>query len=178
MSAKAGIVVTGHEVLSSRVTDRNGPWLAQQLDRLGVDLIQRVVVGDRGAEIYAALNFLKSTGVDLIVTSGGLGPTADDLTVAAVARFAGRELLYSRDLRERIERILEPYVSRWHLDSEAVQAANRKQATVPRGALVLGPVGTAPGLVVNVDGVTVVVLPGPPGQLRGTWEEAISTEPV
>src|SRR4051794_41923552 len=80
MSARAGIVVTGTEVLSGRVADRNGPWLADRLRELGVDHAFTLVVGDRAEDMERALAFLASAGVDLIVTSGGVGPAPDDPT--------------------------------------------------------------------------------------------------
>ena len=93
MSARAGIVVTGTEVLTGRVQDRNGPWVADRLLELGVELAHITICGDRPHDIEAQLQFLADDGVDLIVTSGGLGPTADDMTVATVARFCGLELV-------------------------------------------------------------------------------------
>src|SRR5687768_6686467 len=93
VSARAGIVVTGTEVLTGRIQDRNGPWLADRLLELGVELAHVTICGDRPADIEAQMRFLAAEGVDLIITSGGLGPTADDVTVATVAKFCGRELL-------------------------------------------------------------------------------------
>ena len=84
---RAGIVVTGTEVLTGRIGDRNGPWVSERLAGLGVDVAHIIVVGDRPDDLEAALGFLSSAGMDLIVTSGGLGPTADDLTAEVVARF-------------------------------------------------------------------------------------------
>ncbi|HEV3229459.1 MAG TPA: molybdopterin-binding protein, partial [Solirubrobacteraceae bacterium] len=75
MSARAAILVTGTEVLNGRVRDRNGPWLADRLRELGVDLAHIDIAGDRPADLRAALSFFASQGVDLVVTSGGLGPT-------------------------------------------------------------------------------------------------------
>ena len=86
VSARAGIVVTGTEVLTGRVADRNGPWIADRLLELGVELAHITICGDRAADIEAQLRFMADEGVDLIVTSGGLGPTADDMTVATVAQ--------------------------------------------------------------------------------------------
>jgi nicotinamide-nucleotide amidase len=125
-----------------------------------------------------ALRFLAARGVDLIVTSGGLGPTADDLTAEVVGAFAGREMVLDEPLEERIAEILRPLMSRWpDLDPDAIRASNRKQAVVPVGATVLEPVGTAPGLVVPVDGgPTVVVLPGPPRELHAMWPAAVRTD--
>jgi nicotinamide-nucleotide amidase len=179
VSARAGIVVTGTEVLTGRVTDRNGPWLSERLRELGVDHAYTLVVGDRREDMDEALRFLAARGVDLIVTSGGLGPTADDLTAEVVGAFAGRPMVLDEPLEERIAEILRPLLSRWpDLDPEAIRASNRKQAVVPSGATVLEPVGTAPGLVVAVDGggPTVVVLPGPPRELHAMWPAAVGTE--
>ena len=183
MSARAGIVVTGTEVLSGIIADRNGPWLSEQLRGRGVQLAHIMIVGDRRDDLRAALDFLAREGVDLVITSGGLGPTADDLTAEVVAEFAGREMVLDPDLEQRIWTILQRMRSRWrHLDEEAVRAGNRKQAVVPEGATILEPVGTAPGLVVRPadgaggSGPTVLVLPGPPGELQPMWETALSTD--
>jgi nicotinamide-nucleotide amidase len=180
MSARAGIVVTGTEVLTGRVADANGPWLAGRLLELGVDLAQISIVGDRPQDIEAGLRFLAGEGLDLVITSGGLGPTADDLTAEVVGRFQGREMVLDEALEARIAEILAPLMSRWPgLDPDAIRHSNRKQAVVPRGATILEPVGTAPGLVVppadGRPGPTVVVLPGPPRELQAMWPAAIAT---
>ncbi len=178
MSARAGILVTGTEVLTGRVTDRNGPWIADRLLELGVELAHITICGDRPDDIEAQLRFLSAEGVDLIVTSGGLGPTADDLTVAAVARFCGLDLVVDQAMEAKIAAIVSTWMARFtDVDVEAVRTANRKQATVPDGATVLDPVGTAPGVVVGAD-PTVVVLPGPPKELQAMWAAAIGTDAV
>jgi nicotinamide-nucleotide amidase len=180
MSTRAGIVVTGTEVLSGRVTDRNGPWLSERLAERGIEVAHILVVGDRPADVLAALRFMAGEGLDLIVTSGGLGPTEDDLTAAVVGGFAGREMVLDSSLEGRIAEILRPLMARWEgLDPEAIMVSNRKQAVIPRGATVLEPVGTAPGLIVppaeGREGPTVVVLPGPPGELQPMWDTAAET---
>jgi nicotinamide-nucleotide amidase len=181
VSARAAIVVTGTEVLSGRVTDRNGPWLADRLRELGVDLQHITIVGDRSADMLAALRWCASLEVELVVTSGGLGPTADDLTATVVGEFAGREMVLDQELEERIAAIVLPLRARWpHLTEETIRESNRKQALIPTGATVIEPVGTAPGLVVppaeGRSGPTVVVLPGPPRELQPLWQEATKTE--
>jgi nicotinamide-nucleotide amidase len=178
VSARAGIVVTGTEVLTGRVADRNGPWIADRLLELGVELAHITICGDRASDIEAQLRFLAGEGVDLIVTSGGLGPTADDMTVATVARFCGRELVLDAELENKIAAILKKLMARiGGGDFEAVRAANRKQAMVPAGALVIDPVGTAPGVVVPAT-PTVIVLPGPPRELQPMWWTAVQTPAV
>src|SRR3954452_4176044 len=177
VSARAGIVVTGTEVLTGRVQDRNGPWLADRLFELGIDLAHISICGDRPEDMTAQLRFMAAEGMDLVITSGGLGPTADDLTMRIVADFCGRTMVHDPALDARIEDILRPMMSRWRgIDPEAVRAGTRKQATVPEGATVLNPVGTAPGAVVapaSGNGPTVVVLPGPPRELQQMWTEAV-----
>ena len=175
MSARAGIVVTGTEVLTGRVQDANGPWIADRLLELGVELAHITICGDRPADIEAQLRFMADEGVDLIVTSGGLGPTADDMTVEVVARFCGRELVLDAETENKIADILKHLMARFDgVDFDAVRAANRKQAMIPEGSQVLDPVGTAPGVVVPGK-PTVIVLPGPPRELQPMWRRAIET---
>jgi nicotinamide-nucleotide amidase len=181
MSARAGILVTGTEVLTGRVRDRNGPWLSDRLGELGVDLAHTLIVGDRPADLESGLRFMADEQLDLVVTSGGLGPTADDLTAQIVGSAQGREMILDEELQQRIAEIVRPLAGRYpHLDGDAIAAGNRKQAMVPRGARVLEPVGTAPGFVVEPaqgrNGPTIVVLPGPPRELRPMWKQALATE--
>ena len=175
---RAGIVVTGTEVLSGRVADRNGPWISEQLAEFGVEVAHLMVVADRPQDLGATLRFLASEGVDLIVTSGGLGPTADDLTAEVVGRFAGREMELDEEMEEKIAAILRNFARRFQVDEEAIRQGNRKQAMVPSGATTIDPVGTAPGLVVPADDIVVIVLPGPPRELQPMWASAVATEPV
>ncbi len=181
MSARAGIVVTGTEVLTGRVSDRNGPWLSDRLRELGVDLAHISIVGDRPQDMRAALAFMAEQRMDLVLTSGGLGPTADDLTAEVVGDFQGREMVLDEQLEQQIAEVVRPLMTRWPgLDVAAIELGTRKQATIPAGATILEPIGTAPGLVVppqqNAAGPTIVALPGPPRELQPMWERAVQTE--
>lgn len=179
MTPRAGILVTGTEVLTGRVVDRNGPWCSERLRELGVEHESTVVVGDRPDDMLSALGWLRDQGCSLIVTSGGLGPTADDLTAEIVGRFQGRPMVLDSALESRIASILERLTRRWpDVDLEAIREGNRKQATIPEGSTILEPVGTAPGLVVPPgagEGPTIVVLPGPPRELKPMWTAAANT---
>lgn len=182
MAVRAAVVVTGTEVLTGRVQDANGPWLAERLRELGVDVGRTVVVGDRRDDLAAALRFLLADH-DLVLTTGGLGPTADDLTAEVVAEVQGRAVHLDEQLEARIHGIVAALNARrgWSPPTEVTAAAVRKQALVPEEAVVLAPVGTAPGLVVTdaAGGAPpVVVLPGPPSELRPMWSEAVTTAPV
>jgi nicotinamide-nucleotide amidase len=178
---RAGILITGTEVLTGIISDRNGPWLSERLREVGVDAATIQIVGDRPDDLLGALESMAQAGMALLVTSGGLGPTADDLTAEVVGRFCGREMVLDDRLEERIAEILRPMMTRWPgLDAEAIRLSNRKQAVVPAGATVLDPIGTAPGLVVppaeGWTGPTVVVLPGPPRELQPMWALAVQTD--
>jgi nicotinamide-nucleotide amidase len=180
MSARAGVVVTGTEVLTGRVRDTNGPWLADRLLELGIELAHITICGDRPEDMEAALRFQADQGCDLIVTSGGLGPTADDLTMEVVARFCGRGMVHDSELEQRIQAIVRPLLARFpRIDEEALRKGSEKQATVPEGVPVLEPVGTAPGAVVtpvDSDRPAIVVLPGPPRELQAMWSAAVETD--
>jgi len=175
---RAGIVVTGTEVITGRISDSNGPWVSERLAEYGVEVAHILVVADRPDDLEAALRFMAGQGMDLIVTSGGLGPTADDLTAEVVGRFAGCQMVLDEEMEAKIAEILKGFAQRFRLDQEALRTANRKQAMVPEGATALDPVGTAPGLVVPAGGQVVIVLPGPPRELQPMWEAAVETAPV
>jgi nicotinamide-nucleotide amidase len=179
---RAGILVTGTEVLTGIISDRNGPWLSERLREIGVDAAMIQIVGDRPEDLLTSLRFMADAGMAVIITSGGLGPTADDMTAEVVGRFSGREMVLDAALEERIAEILRPMMTRWpNLSEEAVRRGNRKQAVIPEGATILEPEGTAPGLVVAPSdgpsgGPTVVVLPGPPRELQPMWATAVQTD--
>ena len=177
---RAGILVTGTEVLTGIITDRNGPWLSERLREVGVDAAMIQIVGDRTDDLLASLEYMRREGMAVVITSGGLGPTADDLTAEIVGRFCGREMVLDDELEAKIAEILRPLMRRWPgLDQDALRESNRKQAVIPKGSTILDPIGTAPGLVVPAaqagGGPTVVVLPGPPRELQPMWGTAIET---
>ncbi len=175
MSVRAGIIVTGTEVLTGRTADRNGPWVSERLGGLGIEVAHILVVGDRPEDLLEALRFFGERGMDLIVTTGGLGPTADDLTTQIVADFAGREMRVDSEMEAKITRIIEGFARRMRFDPEGMRMGTRKQATLPEGGTPLDPVGTAPGVVVGAGAALVVVLPGPPRELQGMWPAALET---
>ena len=179
---RAGIVVTGTEVLTATIRDENGPWLSERLSGIGIELVEILVVADHPGDLTNGLEHMRSIGIDLIITTGGLGPTADDLTAEVVASFCGREMALDREMEAKIAAILARFAANTNLDlsTDALNEANRKQAMIPAGAVALDPVGTAPGLIVPGQGEgdpLVLVLPGPPRELRPMWETALG-EPL
>src|SRR3954452_9806451 len=101
MEARAGVGATGTEGLTGRVLVRNGPWLSERLGELGVDHAHTVVVGDRREDMAGALRWLARLGMDVVLTTGGLGPTADDLTAEVVAEVQGVAFDFDATLAER-----------------------------------------------------------------------------
>ena len=173
---RAVIVVTGSELVRGDRRDLNGPFLASQLLRLGLEPARIVIVGDAEEELAAALS--EASTADLCVVSGGLGPTHDDRTVELVARAAGVGLHVDESLNREIEGISRRFADRLGRPYVDFEAGVRKQATIPDGALSLGLAGTAPGLVLERKASVFVVLPGPPGELQRLWAGALETEPV
>ena len=170
------VVVTGSELVRGERNDRNGPFLASELVRLGVEPARIEIVGDDPAELEAALR--DGLEADLCVVSGGLGPTHDDRTVELVARAAGVGLVQDAGLEAEIESVSRMVAERLRRPYADFEDGVRKQATIPEGALIVGVAGTAPALVLESTSAVAVVLPGPPGELRRLWPLALETEPV
>jgi nicotinamide-nucleotide amidase len=173
---RASIVVTGSELVRGERRDENGPFLAREALSLGLAPSRIAIVGDDPDDLRAAL--AAALDGDLCLTSGGLGPTHDDRTVETVAAVTGRALRVDERLAAEIEEVSRRIAERLRRPYADFEAGVRKQATLPEGALVVGLAGTAPGLVLEHGRTVVVVLPGPPGELRRLWERARETEPV
>ena len=173
---RAAIVVTGSELVRGEREDRNGPFLAAEAVRLGLDPERITIVGDRPEDLEQA--FRLALTADLCLVSGGLGPTHDDRTIELVARAAGRALEVDEALEKKIEGVSRMIADRLGRPYADFTTGVRKQATLPAGALSLGLAGTAPGVVLDTHGCVVVVLPGPPRELRRLWPRALETEPV
>jgi nicotinamide-nucleotide amidase len=169
-------VITGSELVRGDRTDRNGPFLAREALRLGLEPARIEIVGDREDELEDALQH--GLDADLCVVSGGLGPTHDDRTVGLVARAAGVPLETDEHLLAEIGDVSRRFAARSGRPYADFEAGVRKQATIPRGALNLGLAGTAPGLVLETSRAVVVVLPGPPAELQRLWPRAIETAPL
>jgi nicotinamide-nucleotide amidase len=170
------VVVTGSELVRGDRRDANGPFLASELLRLGLEPARIAIVGDDQDELETVLR--EGLAADLCLVSGGLGPTHDDRTVELVARAAGRELAVDPGLKAEIEAVSRSIAERFRRPYADFAAGVRKQATVPEGAEVVGVAGTAPAFVLETERGAVVVLPGPPPELRGLWPAALEAAPV
>jgi competence/damage-inducible protein CinA-like protein len=173
---RATIVVTGSELVRGDRTDLNGPFLARSLVSLGLAPSRVTIVGDAGEDLEAALR--RGLEADLCVVSGGLGPTHDDRTVEMLARAAGIELVVDPALEGEIGLVSRTVADRLRRPYTDFEAGVQKQATLPAGAESIGLAGTAPGIVLEHEGSVVVVLPGPPSELRRLWPRALETDAV
>jgi nicotinamide-nucleotide amidase len=174
---RAVVVVTGSELVRGERTDRNGPFLAAEALSHGLEPARITIVGDAPAELEAA--FREGLEADACFVSGGLGPTHDDRTVELVARAAGLELVVDEELEREIESISRALAERLRRPYGDFVSGVTKQATRPASAVPIGLAGTAPGLVLRApSGCVVVVLPGPPGELRRLWVNALASEPM
>jgi competence/damage-inducible protein CinA-like protein len=173
---RAAIVVTGSELVRGDRTDLNGPFLARELASLGLEPSRVTIVGDGRTELGDALR--EGLRSDLCAVTGGLGPTHDDRTVELLAAVAGVPLVLDSVLEREIEAISRTVAERLRRPYSDFAPGVQKQATLPEGATSLGLVGTAPGLVLDTGACVVVVLPGPPAELRRLWPAALESAPV
>ena len=174
---RAAVVVTGSELVRGERTDRNGPFLAAEALRHGLEPARITIVGDNPAELEAALR--EGLEADACFVSGGLGPTHDDRTVEMLARAAGLELVVDEELEEQIGAVSRAVAERLRRPYGDFATGVTKQATRPAPAVSIGLAGTAPGLVFRApNGCVVVVLSGPPPELQRLWPNALASEPV
>lgn len=168
----ARLLLTGDELLRGFVQDANSGYVAARLRDLGIELDTIRIVGDDYAAIEHELRLARDTdGVDLVVVTGGLGPTHDDRTSEAVASALDVDLELRHDALDVVEARVRAYGRMSTAEEIATfTPGNRKQAMLPAGSTWVDPLGTAPGYVVaDATGHAVAVLPGPPAELRHAW---------
>ena len=162
------IVAIGDELLDGRSADRNSHWLMRQLAALGAPVTGAEVVGDAQSAIVSALRRAAARHSTVLVT-GGLGPTRDDRTRAALAEFAGLSL-------EPDPAVLATIRERFAARGKTMPPGNESQAMRPRGAVfVPNPVGTAPGILLEVGAVLFALMPGVPSEMRRMWQDEIAS---
>jgi nicotinamide-nucleotide amidase len=163
---KAEIIAVGTELLLGQIVDTNSAYMAQQLTTIGLDLHFKSTVGDNMERIKATLRNALSRS-DLIITTGGIGPTLDDLTREAVAEVLGRPLVFHQHLFDQIS----DFFTRL---GRTTSPNNRKQAFIPEGAIPIeNPVGTAPGFIAERDGKAIITVPGVPHEMRYFMEHSV-----
>ncbi len=164
------IIAIGNEVLIGDVQDTNTYWLIQQLTGLGGFVRRCFIVRDEFPAIAEVVRYSLAAKTDLIVTSGGLGPTADDLTLAAIASALKLPLVVHQEAMAMLTRRYSELAQSGWVKSAEMNAARRKMAMFPQGAAPLyNPVGGAPAAMLRVDSSTIVCLPGVPAELKGIF---------
>lgn len=155
----AEIVVTGTELLLGEIVDTNSTMMARMLRDIGLDLYYKSTVGDNRERMAAVLDLALDRS-DIVLVSGGLGPTVDDVTREAVSDATGRPLVFRQDLLDQI-------AARFARFGRPMTENNRRQAHIPQGAAAIeNPVGTAPGFIVEDPRGTIICLPGVPRELE------------
>ncbi|MCY4086731.1 MAG: nicotinamide-nucleotide amidohydrolase family protein [Actinomycetia bacterium] len=167
---RAAIVITGSELVRGARYDANGPFLAAEVLRLGFEPRRIHIVGDAEAELRIAIE--EALESELILTSGGLGPTHDDRTIPVLAASLSLALIVDEGLVGEIGGISRGFAKRMGRPYADFAAGVEKQATLPVGAESLGLAGTAPGVLIEHERGVAVALPGPPGELQRLWVRA------
>nr|WP_294524539.1 competence/damage-inducible protein A [uncultured Blautia sp.] len=167
----AEIVTVGTEILLGNIVNTNSAYLAVECANLGLTVYYQSVVGDNEERMKAVIRTALDRS-DVVILTGGLGPTKDDLTKEVTAEVMGMPLVKDAHSKERIERYMKEYKK--NNPQRRITSNNYKQALVPEGALVLdNHNGTAPGLILEKDGKIAVLLPGPPGELKPMFTEEV-----
>lgn len=163
---KAEIIAIGTELLLGQIVDTNSAYIAQQLASIGLDLHFKSTVGDNLERIKSTLKLALSRA-DYIITTGGIGPTQDDLTREAVAEVLDRPLVFQPHLYQQIADFFQRA-------GRPMSPNNKKQAYIPAGSIPIeNPVGTAPGFIAEKNGQTIIVLPGVPHEMRHFLDHSV-----
>ncbi|MFW9793962.1 MAG: competence/damage-inducible protein A [Candidatus Thorarchaeota archaeon] len=169
----AGFLAIGNELLDGIVLETNCHWMSVKLVALGVDIRRRVSVRDEVDEINKALHFAREV-CDVIITSGGLGPTHDDMTLKAIAKALGRDLVENKEAIKIISRQYKKLHEREIVATPDLTEARRKMALLPEGAIPLdNHVGGAPGVKIQDGNTTIFCLPGVPVELEFIFEDSV-----
>lgn len=161
MSYTAEILCVGTELLLGEILNTDAQFLCQELSALGIGVYYQTVVGDNPERLAQAVELAKSRS-DILITTGGLGPTCDDLTKQTLARCFGKELVLDPESAQRIR----DYFAR-RLPGAKMPESNLQQAMMPQGCLILrNDWGTAPGCIIEADGCRAIMLPGPPSECK------------
>ncbi|MFC1915771.1 CinA family nicotinamide mononucleotide deamidase-related protein [Chloroflexota bacterium] len=163
---RAEIIAIGTELLLGEIVDTNTPFLANQLSSLGIDLYFTSSVGDNAERLAGVLRQVWQRS-ELIITTGGLGPTQDDITRDAIADFLGERLKVAPELKQDIVSFFA------HRGLEMPQSNIRQATLIPSAVAIPNPQGTAPGWWVEKDGRIVIALPGPPAEMQFMWQNGI-----
>ena len=172
--ARAEIIAIGNELLLGDVLDTNTNWLCKRITGIGGQVTRAALVRDEHAAIVAEIRSALDRAPDLIITTGGLGPTGDDITMQAVGEATARPIELHAQALAMVKARYQDLVKKGYLKDPTLTDARKKMACLPRGAAALrNPVGTAPAAVLEIGDSTLVSLPGVPEELKGIYEETL-----
>jgi nicotinamide-nucleotide amidase len=171
---KVEIIAAGNELLLGDVLDTNTNWLCKRITGVGGQVIRAVMVRDDLKAIAAEIRAALDRKPDLIMTTGGLGPTGDDITLQAVAEATGHPLRLHADALALVKDRYQDLGAKGYIRDPTLTEARRKMAYLPQGAMpVANPVGTAPAVILEINGSTLISLPGVPEELVGIYEDTL-----
>lgn len=172
--ARAEIIAIGNELLLGDVLDTNTNWLCKRITGVGGMVTRAAMVRDEEEAIAAEIRSSLERRPQLIITTGGLGPTGDDITLQAVASATGHPLALDAEARSMVRARYEDLAERGYVEDPALTEAREKMAYLPQGATpVANPVGAAPAAVLEIHNLTLVSLPGVPEELKGIYEDTL-----
>ncbi|MDD2554159.1 MAG: molybdopterin-binding protein [Desulfotomaculaceae bacterium] len=164
---KAELIFTGTELLLGHILNTHAQYLGIMLSSMGIEVGLNITVGDNRETMISVLQQALARSSDLIIITGGLGPTTDDITVEVVAEILGLPLILDQESLKNIKRIFQDR-------GTIMPESNVKQAYLPRGAKILpNSVGTAPGAILEFKNKTLMILPGPPHELTPMFEDVV-----
>lgn len=171
---RSSLLAIGNELLNGEIRDRNLYTLSRRLTHMGFTVIHAAITRDTPESITGTLHFLLSQEPEVVICSGGLGPTEDDLTLSALAQALDRPLVASPEARALVERQYDALLNQGYLHQRGPEAARAKMARLPAGGTPLpNAIGTAPGVCLEHAGTRIYVLPGVPSELASIFEETV-----
>jgi nicotinamide-nucleotide amidase len=174
MATLVEIICVGNELLIGKTLNTNAQWLARRITSLGLNVRRIMVVGDDVEEISGAVCEAIQRSPKLLITTGGLGPTFDDMTLVGLARALGRRLEINDEALKMVEEKYRRYVEEGRMESVELTPHRVKMAKLPEGAKPLAnPVGTAPGVSVELQDMSIIALPGVPSEMKAIFEESV-----
>ena len=173
-SVRIEIISVGNELLIGKVLNTNASWMAKRATSLGTMVTRITVISDNISEISKAVLEAIKRKPRFIITTGGLGPTFDDMTLEAVAKALNQRLKVNEKALDMVRKKYEEYHKEGRMDSAELTAPRVKMATIPENAEPLhNPVGTAPGVILNLRGTSLIALPGVPSEMEAIFEESV-----
>lgn len=173
-AAEVEIIIVGNEILTGDILDTNTNWLCQLIHGRGGIVTRVTVIPDVLSVVADAIREAVSRKSDIVFTSGGLGPTSDDLTLEAVAMGTDRDIVLHTEALEQVRKQYDRFFEQGIMSQGGLNPARQKMACLPQGGEpLLNPVGTAPGVMLKVDQTTIISVPGVPSELKGIIEQSL-----